>query len=80
MDIPLEKAIPAVLRQGNVFYFVDSSIPSTDPHNYVLLSRQPTSEKKLVVAPQDYRDFTCETMFDCFPRILVQCKTFRLNE
>lgn len=48
MDIPLEKAIPAVLRQGNVFYFVDPAIPSTDPHNYVLLSRQPTSEKKLV--------------------------------
>ena len=90
MDVPLEKAIPAVLRQGNVFYFVDPSIPSTDPHNYVLLSKQPTSERKLVfilgtskvakvkryraaqppatlvvVAPQDYRDFTCETMFDC---------------
>ena len=90
MDIPLEKAVPAVLRQGNVFYFVDPSILSTDPHNYVLLSKQPTSERKLVfvlgtskvekvrryraaqppatlvvVVPQDYRDFTCETMFDC---------------
>ncbi len=90
MEIPFDKAISAILRQGNVFYFVDPSIPSTDPHNYVLLSKHPTSERKLVfvvgtskvekvrryrgaqphetlvvATPQEYPDFTCETVFDC---------------
>ena len=103
MDVSLEKAIPAVLRQGNVFYFVDPSIPSTDPHNYVLLSKQPVSERKLVfvlgtskvekvrryragqssatlvvVSPHDYRDLTCETVFDCnSPRELAVADVVR---
>lgn len=48
MDVPLEKEVAALLRQGNVFYFVEPSYPTDDPHNFVLLNHNPSNEKKLI--------------------------------
>lgn len=48
MDIPAETQISALLRQGNVFYFEEPAFPSDEPHNFVLLNRQPSSEQGLV--------------------------------
>ena len=48
MDISAETHISALLRQGNVFYFEESTFPSDEPHNFVLLNRQPSSEQGLV--------------------------------
>ena len=48
MDIPAETQISALLRQGNVFYFEEPTFPSDEPHNFVLLNRQPSSEQGLI--------------------------------
>ena len=48
MDIPFELAVLALLKQGNVFYFVDPAYQSKDPHNFVLLNREPSKEKNLI--------------------------------
>lgn len=48
MDIPIELAVSALLKQGNVFYFVEPTYQSKDPHNFVLLNKEPSKEKNII--------------------------------
>jgi hypothetical protein len=48
MDIPIEPALRALLRQGNVFYFVEPEIKSPKAHNFVLLNKRPTFHAPLL--------------------------------
>ena len=66
MDIPAETHISALLRQGNVFYFEESAFASDEPHNFVLLNRQPSSEQGLV--------------FVCATSKVEKVRHFRLHE
>lgn len=49
MKIPPEIQIDATLYSGSVFYFVEERLTSDEPHYFVTLNREPTSDPLLLM-------------------------------
>ena len=47
MEIPIDKVLRSLLTPGNVFYFVEPTHSSAEPHNFVLLNRVQSEQSRL---------------------------------
>ena len=49
IEIPAELQIKATIRPGSVFYFVDETFPSEEPHYFIVLNKNPANDKNLIM-------------------------------
>lgn len=49
MKIPSDIAIKSVLKPGSVFYFIEDSFQSKEPHYFVVLNKDPITENLLLM-------------------------------
>jgi len=49
MKIPSDIAIKSILKPGSVFYFIEESFPSQEPHYFVVLNHEPLTENLLLM-------------------------------
>ncbi|MBN1684841.1 MAG: hypothetical protein JW855_05370 [Gammaproteobacteria bacterium] len=49
IHIPAETQIKATIKAGSVFYFVDESLSSDQPHYFILINKKPLTDHKLLL-------------------------------
>ncbi len=49
VDVPPEAAIRATIRPGSVYYFVEESFKSTEPHYFIVINNKPLEDKVVLL-------------------------------
>lgn len=49
MEVPPEVAIKATIRPGSVFYFLEDTLTSDEPHYFIVINIDPLTDKTLVL-------------------------------
>ncbi len=67
VDVPPEVAIKATIKPGSVYYFVEESFASTEPHYFIVLNKTPIIDKLILLVSASSKIENVERIRRNFP-------------